>query len=148
MKAVTTGGTENGLKKGGGTKGLTVPMTRHGKAPEPSQILQENSQARFFQLDTTTVRRNQPVPSWSGLRQAPRGRGKRRPAQTRRKPTQRKVKKRPGLTRNKFRSMHKALRVYETAPSATSEGGEDRRPSIPACEPTAAAEDRSRQPEG
>ena len=44
--------------------------------------------------------------------------------------------------------MHKALRVYETAPSATPEGGEDRRPSIPAREPAAAAEDRSRQPEG
>ena len=91
VKAVTTGGTENGLKKGGGTTGLTVPMTRHGQEPEPSHNLQENSYARFFQLDKTTVRRNQPVQSRSGLRQAPRGRGKRRPAQAHRKPTQRKV---------------------------------------------------------
>ena len=44
--------------------------------------------------------------------------------------------------------MHKASRVYETAPSATPEGGEDRRPSIPEREPAAAAEDRKRQPEG
>ena len=28
-----------------------MPMTRHGKEPEPSHNLQENSQARFFQLD-------------------------------------------------------------------------------------------------
>ena len=66
-------------------------MTRHGKEPELSHNLQGNSQARFFQLDTTTVRRNQPVQRRSGLRQALRGRGKRRPAQARQKPTQRKV---------------------------------------------------------
>ena len=77
--------------KKGGTTGLTVPMTRHGQEPEPSHNLQENSYTTFCQLDKTTVRRNQPVQSWSGLRQAPRGRGKRRPAQARRKPTQRKV---------------------------------------------------------
>ena len=40
VKAVTTGGTENGLKKRRrGTTGLTVPMTRHGKEPEPSHNL-------------------------------------------------------------------------------------------------------------
>ena len=61
-----------------------MPMTRYGKEPAPSHNLQENSQARFFQLDTTTVRRNQPVKSRRGLRQARRGRGKRRPAQARR----------------------------------------------------------------
>ena len=44
--------------------------------------------------------------------------------------------------------MHKASRVYETVPSTTPEGGEDRWPSIPAREPDAAVEDRSRQPEG
>ena len=44
--------------------------------------------------------------------------------------------------------MHKASRVYETAPSATPEGGEDRQPAIPAREPAAAAEDRKRQTEG
>ena len=44
--------------------------------------------------------------------------------------------------------MHKVSRVHETTPSATPEGGEDRRPSIPMHEPDAAAEDRSRQPEG
>ena len=124
-----------------------MPMTRHGKEPVPNHNLQENSQARFFQLDTTIARRNQPVKRRSGLRQAQGGRGKRRPAQARRNPTQRKVKKRPVLTGNKFRSMHKASRVHETSPSATPEGGEDRRPSIPAREPTA-AEDRSCQPEG
>ena len=127
---------------------MTVPMTRHGKEPVPSHNLQENSQARFFQLDTTTARRNQSVKRRSGLRQAPRGRGKRRPAQARRNPTQRKISKRPGLTGNKFQSIHKASRVHETSPSATPEGGEDRRPSIPASEPASAAEDRSRQPEG
>ena len=39
--------------------------------------------ARFYQLDPTTARRNQPVKRRSVLRQAPRGRGKRRPAQAR-----------------------------------------------------------------
>ena len=51
------------------------------REPVPRQNLQENSQARFFQLDTTTARRNQPVTRQSVLRQAPRGRGKTRPAQ-------------------------------------------------------------------
>ena len=84
VKAVTTGGTENGLKK---------KEERHDRddsaydqarrEPVPSHNLQENSQARFFQLDTTTARRNQPVKRRSVLRQAPRGRGKRRPAQVR-----------------------------------------------------------------
>ena len=69
-------------QKGG--KCTTVPMTRHGKEPAPSHNLQENSKARFFQLDTTIARRNQPVKSRRGLQQAPRGRGKRRPAQARR----------------------------------------------------------------
>ena len=83
VKAVTTGGTENGLKK----------EERHGKddsaydqaqrEPVLSHNLQENSQAIFFQLDTTTPGRNQPVKRRSVLRQAPRGRGKRRPAQAR-----------------------------------------------------------------
>ena len=61
------------------------------REPVPSQNLQENSQARFFQLDTTTAKRNQPVTRQSVLRQAPRGRGKTRPAQARWKPTARKV---------------------------------------------------------
>ena len=125
-----------------------MPITRHRKESVQSHNLQENSQARFFQLDTTTAKRNQPVKRRSGLRQAPRGRGKRTPAQARRNPTQRKVKKRPGLTGNKFRSMHKASRVPETSPSATPEGGEDRRQPIPEREPAAAAEDHSRQPKG
>ena len=73
-----------GQKRRRGTTGTTVPMTRHGKEPATSHNLQENSQARFFQLDTTTARRNQPVKSRRGLQQAPRGRGKRRPAQARR----------------------------------------------------------------
>ena len=53
------------------------------REPVPSHNPQENSQARFFQLDTTAARRNQPVKRRSVLRQAPRGRGKRRPAQAR-----------------------------------------------------------------
>ena len=54
------------------------------REPGPSQKnLQENSQARFFQLDITTARRNQPVKRRSVLRQAQRGRGKTRPAQAR-----------------------------------------------------------------
>ena len=50
----------------------------------PSHNLQENSQPRFCQLDTTVARRNRPVKSRRGLRQAPRGRSKRRLAQARR----------------------------------------------------------------
>ena len=57
-------------KRRRGTTGLTVPMTRHGQEPEPSHNLQENSHARFLQLDKTTVRRNQPEQSRSRLRQA------------------------------------------------------------------------------
>ena len=49
---------------------MTVPMTRHGKEPEPSHNLQENSQARFFQLDITTVRRNQPERTPTGTERA------------------------------------------------------------------------------
>ena len=60
-----------------GTTGTPVPMTRHGKETVHSHNLQENSQARFCQLDTTVARRNRPVKSRRGLRQAPRGRGKR-----------------------------------------------------------------------
>ena len=54
------------------------------KEPVLSHNLQENSQARFFPLDTTAVRRNQPEKRWSVLRQAPRGQRKRRPAQAHR----------------------------------------------------------------
>ena len=78
VKAVTTGGTENGLKK---DERYDSAYDQARKEPVPSHTLQENSQARFFQLDTTTARRNQPVKRQSVLRQAPRGRGKRRPAQ-------------------------------------------------------------------
>ena len=67
-----------------GTTETPVPATRNGKEPVPSHNLQENSQARFCQLDTTVARRNRPVKSRRGLRQARRGRGKRRPAQARR----------------------------------------------------------------
>ena len=70
-------------KRRRGTTGLTLPTTRHGQEPEPSHNPQENGHARFLQLDKTTARRNQPVQSRSGLRQAPRGRGKIRPAQAR-----------------------------------------------------------------
>ena len=43
------------------------------REPVPSHNFQENSQARLFQLDTTTARRNQPVTRQSILRQVPRG---------------------------------------------------------------------------
>ena len=43
--------------------------------------------------------------------------------------------------------MHKASRVQELPQPASPEGGEDRRPPIPVRDPSAAAEDRSRQPE-
>ena len=72
VKAVTTGGTENGPKK----------EERHDR--DDSAYDQENSQARFCQLDTTVARRNRLVKSRRGPRQALRGRGKRRPAQARR----------------------------------------------------------------
>ena len=44
--------------------------------------------------------------------------------------------------------MHKASRVLRQRLSATPEGGEDKRPTIPVREPAAAAEDCSRQPKG
>ena len=44
--------------------------------------------------------------------------------------------------------MHKASRVQKLPHPASPEGGEDRRPPIPVREPSAAEEDRSRQPEG
>ena len=83
VKAVTTGGTENGLKKEERHDRNDSAYDQARNEPVPSHNLQENSQARFFQLDTTTARRNQPVKRRSVLRQAPRGRGKRRPAQAR-----------------------------------------------------------------
>ena len=54
------------------------------REPVPSQSLQENSQARFFQSTRhNTARRNQMVTRQTVLRQAPRGRGKTRLAQAR-----------------------------------------------------------------
>ena len=90
VKAVTTGGTENGPKK---EERHDRDNSAYDQAREgtPSHNLQENSQARFCQLDTTTERRNQPAKSRRGLRQAPRGRGKRRPAKPAETTTQRKV---------------------------------------------------------
>ena len=70
-------------KRRKGTTGMSVPTTKNGKEHVPSHNLQENSQARFRQLETTVARRNRLVKSRRGLRQAPRGRGKRRPAQAR-----------------------------------------------------------------
>ena len=55
---------------------MTVPKARHRYEPEPSPNLQKTSYARFLQLDKTTEEK-QPVQSQSGLRQAPRGLGKR-----------------------------------------------------------------------
>ena len=74
---------KNGLKKEERHNRDDSAYDQARREPVPSHNLQENSQARFFQLDTTTARRNQPVKRWSVLRQAPRGRGKRRPAQAR-----------------------------------------------------------------
>ena len=91
VKAVTTGGTENGLKKEERHDRYDSAYNQARKEPLPSHNLQENSQARFFQLDPTTARRYQPVKRRSVLWQALRGRGKRRPAQARWNPTQRKV---------------------------------------------------------
>ena len=55
VKAVTTSGTETGLKKEDRYDGA---YDQAWKEPVPSHTLQENSQARFFQLNTTTARRN------------------------------------------------------------------------------------------
>ena len=52
------------------------------------------------------------------------------------------------MTGKKFRPMHKASRVQELPQPTSPEGGEDRQPPIPVRDPSAAAEDRSRQPEG
>ena len=68
-------------------KSMTVKpalTTSNGQEPVYSHNLQENSQARFCQLDTTVARRNRLVKSRRSLQEAPRGRGKRRPAQARR----------------------------------------------------------------
>ena len=52
------------------------------------------------------------------------------------------------MTGKKFRPIHKASKVQELPQPASPEGGEDRRPPIPVRDSSAAAEDRSRQPEG
>ena len=52
------------------------------------------------------------------------------------------------MTGKKFQPMHKASRVQELPQPASPEGGEDRRPPIPVRDPSAASEDRRRQPEG
>ena len=83
VKAVTTGGMENGPKTEEKHDRDASAYDQVRKAV-PSHNLQENSQARFCQLDTTVARRNRPVKSRRGLRQAPRGQDKRRPAQARR----------------------------------------------------------------
>ena len=70
----------NGLKKEERHDRDDSAYDQARREPVPSHNLQENSQARFFPLDTTTARRNQRVKRRSVLRQAPRGRGKRRPA--------------------------------------------------------------------
>ena len=132
-------------KRRRGTTGTTVPMTRHGKEPAPSHNLQENSQARFCQLDTTTERRNEPAISQRTLTGTERARQE-KTCQARRNHHSKESLEEARIDRNL--SMHKASRVHETEPSATPEGGEERRPSIPAREPAAVAEDRSRQPEG
>ena len=61
VKAVTIGGTENGLKKEERHDRDDSAYDQARLEPVPSHNLRENSQARFFQLDTTTARRNQPV---------------------------------------------------------------------------------------
>ena len=130
------------------TAGTPVPTTRNGKEPVYRHNLQENSQARFCQLDTTVARRNRPAKRRRGLRQALRGRGKRRSAQARRIHHAKESLEEARIDRKEFRSMYKASRVQEFPQLATPEGGEDRRPPIPARDPSAAAEDSSRQPEG
>ena len=72
VKTVTTGGTEKWPKKGGGTTGMTVARKRHRHQPKTSHHPQENSQARFLQLDKTKNEENQSVQSQSVLRSAPR----------------------------------------------------------------------------
>ena len=100
------------------------------------------------QLDTTVARRNRPVKSRRGLRLAPRGRGKRRPAQARRNHHAKLSLEEARIDRKEIPVDDKASRVQELPQPATPEGGVNRRPPIPACDPSAAAEDRSRQPEG
>ena len=79
VTAVTTGGAENSLKEERHDR-YNSADDQAWEEPMPSHTQQENSQARSFQLDTTTARRNLPVKRRRVLRQAPRGRGKRRPA--------------------------------------------------------------------
>ena len=47
-----------------------APTARNGQEPVHRHNLQNNSQARFCQLDTTVARRNRPVKSRRGLRLA------------------------------------------------------------------------------
>ena len=83
VKAVTTGETENGLKKEERHDRYDSADDQARKEPVPRHNLQENIQARCYQLEPTTARRNQPVKRQNVLQQAPRGRGKRRPARVR-----------------------------------------------------------------
>ena len=60
-ETVTTDGTEKWPKPGGGTTGMTVSKARHRHQPKTSHHPQENSQARFLQLDKTKNKENHPV---------------------------------------------------------------------------------------
>ena len=113
----------------------------------PSPDLQENSQARLCQLDTTVARRNRPVKSRRGLRQAPRGRGKRRPAQARRIHHAKESLEEARTDRKEIPADAQGIKGTRVAAARLSQGGEDRRPPIPVRDPTAAAEDCSCQPE-
>ena len=70
---------------------MTVSKARHRHQPKTSHHPHENSQARFLQLDKIKNEENHPVQSQSVLRSAPRGLGKRKPAQALWKLTQSQV---------------------------------------------------------
>ena len=127
MKAVTTGGTENGPK-------MEERHDRDASAYDqlqravPSHNLQENSQARFRQLDTTVARRNRPVKSRRGLRQAPRGRGKRKAAQARRNHHAKESLEEARSDGKEIPADAQGIKGTRVAAPPSPEGGEDRRP--------------------
>ena len=70
---------------------MTVSKTMHRHQPKMSHHPQENSQARYLTTRQTQNEENQSVQSQSILRSAPRGLGKRKPAQALWQLTQSKV---------------------------------------------------------
>ena len=135
-------------KRRRGTTGTPVPMTRNGKEPVYSHNLQENSQDRFCQLDTTVTRRKRPVKRQRGLRQAPRGRGKRRSAQACRIHHAKESLEEARIDRREIPVDAQGIKGTRVAAACHSRRRGRQATTITAHDPSAAAEDRICQPKG